>query len=257
MSGADQDEGGAIRELTIHLGDRSVVMAYRDGTKDRYTLEETWTKHPYRLSRHPVARREAIDATYGRLVAAGKTPLILDAGANIGASAVFFAWRYPEARIVAVEPEPGNFALLERNVRPYPQVRCVQAAVAATDGEVQLFDPGRSTDAYRAVSADPGGEHGAALGAVRACSVSTLLREHGEGAAPLLAKIDIEGAETELFAGDTAWVDLFPAIAIELHDWMLPGKASSAAFLKCVAERGRDFLNPAATDIVFSLRNPD
>ena len=35
----------------------------------------------------------------------GKRPLIVDAGANIGASAAFFAMTYPTAKIVAIEPE--------------------------------------------------------------------------------------------------------------------------------------------------------
>jgi FkbM family methyltransferase len=38
----------------------------------------------------------------------GQTPLILDLGANIGASAVWFAVRYPAAHIVAFEPHPDN-----------------------------------------------------------------------------------------------------------------------------------------------------
>jgi hypothetical protein len=50
-------------------------------------------------------------------------------------------------------------------------------------------------------------------------------------------------------------VDDFPAIAIEMHDWMLPGGASSASFLSCVSAKGRDFINPSSTDIAFSLRN--
>lgn len=247
----------AVREMTIEVGGGTQIrMAYREGTKDRYTLEENWTKHPYRLNRYSeVARRNVIDEAYREILLAGRTPLILDAGANIGASALFFAWRYKQARILALEPEPANFALLERNARPYPQIVCLQAAVAAEDGEAQLFDPGRSTDAFRALKAGGTGEHGARIGAVRAYGVASLLAEFAPEAAPLLAKIDIEGAEAELFAGDTDWVDAFPAIAIELHDWMLPGQASAAPFLKCVAERGRDFINPAATDIVFSLRN--
>lgn len=247
----------AVRELEIDLGATRVRMAYREGTKDRYTLEENWTKHPYRLNRYgEVARRNAIDEAYREILLAGGRPLILDAGANIGASALFFAWRYKQATILAVEPETSNFALLERNAAPFPQIVCVRAALAAADGEVQLFDPGRSTDAFRALQAGEGGGHGAPLGRVRAYAVASLIAEFAPETSPLLAKIDVEGAEAEVFAGNTDWVDTFPAIAIELHDWMLPGRASAAPFLKCVAERGRDFINPAATDIVFSLRNP-
>ena len=37
---------------------------------------------------------------------------IIDGGANIGLTSVFFANRYPKAEIVAVEPEEGNFEML-------------------------------------------------------------------------------------------------------------------------------------------------
>jgi FkbM family methyltransferase len=242
----------AVAPIEVDLGDgERVSMLHRPGTRDRYTIEENWTKHPYRLSRHRgVERRMFIEETYRRLLEAGRTPLILDLGANIGASALALRLYYPGAEIVAVEPEPGNFDLLFRNAFKPARVNCVRAAAASFDGEVSLFDPGRSTDAYRTGEAG-----GAAMGTIPAVSVPTLLSQ--TQATPFLAKIDIEGAEAELFSANTDWVDLFPAIAIELHDWMLPGQASSAPFLRCVAERARDFINPSQTDIVFSLRNPD
>lgn len=240
----------AVAPINVDLGDgERVSMLHRPGTRDRYTIEENWTQHPYKLARHKgVERRMFVEETYRRMLDAGQTPLILDLGANIGASALALRLYYPQAEIVAVEPEPANFDLLFRNARP-ARVTCVRAAVASFDGDVSLTDPGRSTDAYRTGEAG-----GAPVGRVPAISVPTLLSQ--TQATPFFAKIDIEGAEAELFSTNTEWVDLFPAIAIELHDWMLPGQASSAPFLRCVSERGRDFINPSQTDIVFSLRNP-
>lgn len=238
--------------INIDLGDgERVTLFHRPNTRDRFTIEENWTKHPYKLARYKgVERRMFVEETYRRLLDAGRTPLILDLGANIGASARALRLYYPAAEIVAVEPEPANFELLCRNAFQPAGVTCIRAAVASFDGEVELFDPGRSTDAYRT-----GALGGQAVGTAPAVSVPTLLSR--TQATPFLAKIDIEGAEAELFSANTDWVDLFPAIAIELHDWMLPGQASSAPFLRCVGEKGRDFINPSQTDIVFSLRNPD
>ena len=42
--------------------------------------------------------------------------LIIDAGANNGCSAIFFARKYPSAEIVAIEMEKGNYELMARNV---------------------------------------------------------------------------------------------------------------------------------------------
>ena len=44
--------------------------------------------------------------------------VIVDAGANIGLASILFANRYPEAKVLAIEPEHDNFSLLADNVRP-------------------------------------------------------------------------------------------------------------------------------------------
>ena len=38
--------------------------------------------------------------------------VILDCGANVGITALYFAWRYPNARIFCIEPDDQNFELL-------------------------------------------------------------------------------------------------------------------------------------------------
>ena len=62
-----------------------------------------------------------------------------------------------------------------------------------------------------------------------------------------MCKIDIEGGEADLFSNNDAWVDRFPLIVIELHDWLLPGTGSSRNFLRAIA--GRNF------DVVFRGEN--
>src|SRR5262245_8086929 len=46
--------------------------------------------------------------------------VIVDAGANIGLSSIWFATQYPEAKVIAIEPNRDNFALLEENTAAYP-----------------------------------------------------------------------------------------------------------------------------------------
>ena len=59
---------------------------------------------------------------------------------------------------------------------------------------------------------------------------------------PFIIKIDIEGFESELFSKNTEWIDMFPLVIIELHDWMLPKTANSNNFLKEISKLDRDFL---------------
>jgi FkbM family methyltransferase len=142
---------------------------------------------------------------------------IVDAGANIGMASILFALKYPEARIVAIEPESSNFARLVRNVAPYKTITPIQAALWQKDGEVTL---GASTahpkGAFQIV--DEGRQR------VRAITMDTLMREAGMDSIDLL-KVDIEGAEIEVFES-CAWIKKVQVIAIELHDRVRPGCSS-------------------------------
>lgn len=70
---------------------------------------------------------------------------------------------------------------------------------------------------------------------------SELLERHGD-CEPFICKIDIEGAEQELFSANTQWITRFPIVIIELHDWLFPRSGSSANFLRAIAGTNRDFV---------------
>ena len=65
---------------------------------------------------------------------------ILDLGSNIGASVLYFAWRYPGAAITAVEASPALFRVLERNVGDLPSVTLRHAAVGAAAEPVTFYE---------------------------------------------------------------------------------------------------------------------
>jgi FkbM family methyltransferase len=64
---------------------------------------------------------------------------ILDIGGNIGVTSVYFAKRFPRARIHVFEPVPANFVLLQKNITPYPNVRAHNVALGTEDGELEMF----------------------------------------------------------------------------------------------------------------------
>lgn len=143
---------------------------------------------------------------------------ILDAGANIGTASIYFAQRYPRARIIALEPEPSNFALLARNVAPYPTITPVRAALWNRDGEISLGHPTPSASAQQKwafVTREGPGE------SVRAVTLPTLMREMHIRRIDVL-KVDIEGAEKEVFES-CDWMDAVRCMMIELHDRFKPG----------------------------------
>jgi FkbM family methyltransferase len=140
--------------------------------------------------------------------------VIIDAGANIGLTSVFFANRFPTARIIAVEPEPANFELLKKNVAYYPNVTPLRAALWKEDGNVTLFDPGSGSWGFQ-TREQRDGESG--TGSVPSMSIATLMARCSLQWIDLL-KVDIEGAEKEVFERAEAWIERVGILMIELHD---------------------------------------
>jgi FkbM family methyltransferase len=144
--------------------------------------------------------------------------LVLDLGANVGYASVYFANRYPDARIVAVEPEPLNFLVLTRNTRPYPNVIAIEAAIWPKAQQLALDDSG-SAWSFRVTA---NGTEG--MPSVNGITIDDVLTGWGEGAPVDLLKIDIEGSEKELFSAPCdSWLARTRIIVIELHDRTVPG----------------------------------
>jgi len=142
---------------------------------------------------------------------------IVDVGAHIGMASILFALKYPTARIIAIEPEPSNFKALARNTAPYKTITPIQAALWREDGEVTLgASNAHVKGAFQVVANGPQ--------RVRAITMDTLMRE-AEVASIDLLKVDIEGAEIEVFES-CPWIRNVRVIAIELHDRVRLGCSS-------------------------------
>jgi glycosyl transferase family 25 len=159
---------------------------------------------------------------------------IVDLGANIGLATLYFGARYPQASILSVEPDAENFDVLSRNTRSLQQrVHCYQAAIWKHDGQINLRtedEANRSLGAWGVqVTASPrSGEK-----SVPCYRLATILDLVGFSAVDIL-KIDIEGAELELFSeGIDDCLDRIQMIIIETHDRFRPG--SEAAVRKALA----------------------
>lgn len=131
-----------------------------------------------------------------RLVSPGDT--VVDVGANIGYYTLQFARLVgATGRVVAFEPDPHNFALLEENVwqNGYRNVTLVRAAVAARSGGVRLHLNAANRGDHRIYASDPGRP---AID-VEAVALDEYFADHA-GRLDLV-KIDVQGAETGVFAG--------------------------------------------------------
>jgi len=163
---------------------------------------------------------------------------IVDAGAYTGLSTAYFAARYPDAKIIAIEPSENNFALLIRNVSKLSNVYPVNAALWSEPGSLVLMDPGRDywgltvqeSDNYDSPDQP---DSPVPTSKVDALTVSDLMSDYEVDRVNLL-KLDIEGSEKEVFSNASPWIDRVDAISIELHDRFKPGCAR--AFFGAVAD---------------------
>lgn len=230
--------------LNLPAGGQRKFLFRADSVGDTGVVDQIFRAADYQI--HPDSRFQSLVRYMTVQAAAGKRPLVIDAGANIGASSVYFALQYPSGRVVAVEPETGNADLLRRNCEGLDIV-VREAALGAEPGTAFLSDPGHSDWGFRV------GDNGTVP--VNTVSVPEILAEaDAQQLFPLICKIDIEGGEAGLFAKNTAWVDRFALIIIELHDWLFPGEGNSRNFLRAIAANDFDFMYRGENAFCFNNR---
>jgi FkbM family methyltransferase len=148
---------------------------------------------------------------------------IIDAGANIGLTAIYFTNKYPNAKIIAIEPEKSNFDLLTKNIASYPNITAIQAAVWHKNEKINLVDPGLGEWGFMTEDADSAEKiKAAARHEVDAMTIDRIMEKFNLDHVDIL-KIDVEGAEKEVFADSSAWINKVDSIIAELHERMKTG----------------------------------
>jgi FkbM family methyltransferase len=196
----------------------------RPANSDLATIRQILADREYDI---PVpAAEHAIRRRYDAIVAGGGVPVIVDAGANIGAASLWLRLRFPKAHLIAIEPDPDSFAVLQANLEGRSPAEAVQAAVGATPGFVEMVTYGDSW-ANQTERSDSG---------TRIMTINEAFDRVPNGV-PLLAKVDIEGFESDLFSDNLEWLDRITALYLEPHDWRFPGERTSRSFQKALGER--------------------
>lgn len=154
--------------------------------------------------------------------------LIIDGGANVGYASVYFANVYPSAHIVAVEPESSNFELLLENTSSYPNISAIQAAIWHKAVSLRIQNPEDEKWMFRV------GESESEQAGIRSITIRDILARSNATQIDIL-KLDIEGAEMEVFSFDYSdWLSRVKVLIIELHDHYKPG--CSESFYSAVSE---------------------
>src|SRR5438093_872186 len=119
---------------------------FRGATSDEQVAKDVFQQQEYSLNR--LRRASELIEFVKEQERRGRRPLIVDAGANIGATALYFMLTFPNSSVVAVEPDHENYNLLSKNTQGL-RVKAHHAAVSATKGRVSVFDPGERSEERR------------------------------------------------------------------------------------------------------------
>ena len=197
----------------IKINGLSIPFAFRPNSTDVYVMQQIFQNVDYALpikNFHP--------------------KLILDCGGNIGCSAIFFTNVYPDAQIYAVEPDKMNFKILKLNTVFYDNVHPINSALWDKETFICVKDVGLGEWGYMTIDTTADNPH-----AIKTTTVSKILAESGFDEIDLM-KIDIEGAEKEVFSAPDVddWLSKVKVLVIELHDRMKKG--CSRAFFTAMSK---------------------
>jgi FkbM family methyltransferase len=212
------------RSATLEIPEVGPIHV-RLGESDLETVRQVFKEKQYDMAL-PWIRAEVnnrILNRYSKILESGKIPVIADAGANIGSATLWFKKEYPKSYVVAVEPEPGNVNVLRQNVANLPSVSVFEAAIGSESGFVSIESKGLAWAAQTART-------GSGIPIVTMKDVFSSV----PSGCPFIAKIDIEGFESDLFSKNLEWLNDVYVIYIEPHDFMLPGM-TSRTFQRAIA----------------------
>ena len=198
----------------------------RKGSTDSEVFRQVFLSREYEL--RSLRRAGDIEARYEAILAAGRVPVIVDAGANIGAASLWFANAFPRAHIVAVEPEPANVAMCRKNIASRPSISVLEAAIGSSSGRVTLNNPAGKAWSPRSERSDEGN--------IEVVTIQDAVDSVPDGQL-FIVKMDIEGFESDVFASGTEWIDDTSVLIIEIHDWMRPGGETSFTLQRAMSDR--------------------
>lgn len=141
-----------------------------------------------------------------------RDPVILDCGANIGLSVLYFKQLYPNSRVLAFEADPQIFGLLAANCAACALVGVELINKAVWTADVMLDFAQEGADAGRMPQP---GEVGNVI-SVEACRLRDFLLQQPVD----MLKLDIEGAETAVLLDCADALDSVQHVFVEYHSFV-------------------------------------
>lgn len=186
--------GGARLQVPLRIAGKRQHVTLRPAAGDLAVLYEIFTRNAYAVA------PEVLDPS--------RVQVIVDAGAHIGMASLYFADRYRDARILSIEPNPENFALLKANTAGEPRITPVEACLTGLPDQQVFIATAGLAWSFQKNAAGQGEK-------VPGYSMDQLCAAHGISQIDLL-KLDIEGGEEDVLA-HPQFLSYVRVIVAELH----------------------------------------
>ena len=171
-----------------------------------------------------------------------KPKTIVDAGAHVGYASVYFLHRFPTAKIFAIEPEKANAEIYKSNLMNYENVTLFQGALWGSSTTLNIKNPEANTWSFRMQESSPTSK----TEGINSITIQDILEQIDFID---ILKLDIEGAEYNLFNCETPWLDKVKMLVIELHERYASG--CTALINKKMQEYGFDKILEKGENVVY------
>lgn len=162
-------------------------LHYRPGSSDPWAIYNHLMK-PRRRAEYAPPRELAMSPS--------DIATVLDIGANVGVTALYFSQMFPNARIYAFEPAPDNFAVLQKNIANCERIRGFPYALGAADATLELYASDNPVN-FGGYSLHPAGSDTTKKVRIPVRGVAAVLAELGLERVDVV-KVDTEGAEWDI-----------------------------------------------------------
>jgi len=220
------------RPVQIKLKNAKHMLFMRMGTSDREVLGQIFIEEEYQP------------------IALSGPQAIIDLGANVGYSSAYFLSKYPNASVLAVEPDPANHAVCVSNLAAFGTRGRVLLGAAWPEISKLALNRGAWRDGRDwTTQVELASGEGTVSAPVEAYDMPTLIRLSGFTEIDLL-KIDIEKSEIELFSRNTElWLPSIRNLCIELH-----GPDCEAVFFRALSDYSYDLSQSNELTVCRNLR---
>lgn len=166
---------------------QGMTLHYRPGSSDPWAIYDHLMK-PREKDEYAPPRELSIPRDEVRT--------ILDIGANVGVTALYFSLVYPNARIYAFEPAPDNFAVLQKNVANCARIQAFNFGLGEKDATLELYASDNPLN-FGGYSLHATGSDTTRRTTIAVRAVADVLRELGLERIDVV-KVDTEGAEWDI-----------------------------------------------------------